>query len=93
MGRGQSFWEQIVDGMDFSMEPLPGQPIVELAGDHRVLIENHRGVTGYSREKIWIQVKYGRVCIDGCGMELVHMTKERLLICGKIHSITVHREE
>ena len=33
---------------------LPGVPIVELAGDRRVLIENHRGVTEYGMERICV---------------------------------------
>ena len=31
---------------------LPGQPVVELVGDRRVLIENHIGVTEYGTERI-----------------------------------------
>lgn len=93
MGWGRSFWEQMAEGMDFSMEPMPGQPILEVAGEHRVLMENHRGVKGYSREKVWIRVKFGMVCIHGCDLELVHMTRERLLISGRIDGITLLRGE
>ena len=91
MGRGRYFFEQLADNADLSTEPLPGQPIVELVGEHRVLIENHFGVKGYSREKIIIKVKYGTVCICGCGLELIRMTKEQLLIRGRIDAITLQR--
>ena len=83
--------ERLTDGMDLSGEPLPGQPIVEVAGDRRVLIENHFGVKAYSRDQIVVKVKYGCVCIYGCGLELMHMTKERLVIRGRIDGVTLQR--
>ena len=52
MGKGRMILQRLADGADLSAEPLPGQPIVEIAGDRRVLIENHFGVKEYSREKI-----------------------------------------
>ena len=41
--------------------PTKEEDIVEIAGDRRVLIENHFGVKEYSREKIGVKVKYGLV--------------------------------
>ena len=71
---------------------LLGMPIVELAGDQRVLIENHRGVVEYGAEKISVKVKCGLVCICGLEMELAKMTKEQLVIVGKIGSVTIQRK-
>lgn len=75
-----------------SNEQLPGVPIVELAGDRRLLIENHRGVTEYGSERICVKLKYGILCVCGCEMELVKMTKEQLVITGLIGSVTIQRK-
>ena len=83
--------ERLADGADLSAEPLPGQPIVEIAGDRRVLIENHFGVKEYSRERIGVKVKYGVVTVCGCGLELIRMTKEQLVISGRIDGVTLAR--
>ena len=91
MGRGRNFLERLAEESDLVMEPLPGQPIVELAGDGRVLIENHQGVKAYGREKILVRVKYGYVCVCGCGLELHRMTREQLVIRGKIDGISLQR--
>ena len=80
--------QRLADGADLSAEPLPGQPIVEIAGDRRVLIENHFGVKEYSREKIGVKVKYG---LCGCDLELIRMTKEQLIISGRIDAVTLIR--
>lgn len=89
--RGVRFLERLAEGADLPGEPLPGQTIVELAGDRRVLIENHGGVTQYSAERIGVRVNYGTVCVIGCGLELKQMTKERLVIAGRIDSVNLIR--
>ena len=93
MGKGRFFLERLTENSDLMTEQLPGQPIVELAGDRRVLIENHFGVKAYGREQIIVKVKYGYVCVCGCGLELLRMTREQLVICGRIDGVTLQRRE
>ena len=62
-------------------------PIVELAGQSRVLIENHRGVLGYSLEEIRIKVCYGSICVTGCDLRLMQLSREQLVICGRVDAI------
>lgn len=91
MGRGRAFLERLAEDAEISAEPLPGLPIVEIAGDQRVLIENHFGMKAYSREKIIVKVKFGCVCVCGCGLEILRMTREQLIIRGRIDTVTLHR--
>lgn len=92
MAKGD-WMQRLTDQMDLAGEPLPGVPVVELAGDRRVLIERHGGVTQYSREKICVKVRYGLVQVCGCGMELTRMTREQLVISGRINSVHLLRRE
>lgn len=91
MGKKRNYFEQVIDQTAFALESVPGQSIVEIAGEHRVLIENHQGVAAYGRERILINVKFGMICICGCHLEMLHMTKEQLIICGKIESVGLQR--
>lgn len=91
MGRGRFLIDRLTEEAELTAQPLPGQPIVEIAGDRRVLIENHFGVKEYGTQRITVKVKYGCVCICGCGLELMRMTKEQLVICGRIDCVTVQR--
>lgn len=93
MGKGRYFWERLADEAELTGEPLPGQPIVEITGERRVLIENHFGVKAYSHDKILVSVKYGWICVCGCGLELMRMTREQLIIRGRIDSISLQRRE
>ena len=69
----------------------PGQPLVELVGDRRVLIEHHKGISQYSREEICVVVCFGQIIITGEAMEICQMSKEHLIIRGSIEEIRVVR--
>lgn len=78
---------------DVMDEPLPTLPLVEIAGNSRVLVENHRGVSEYGCNVIRVKVKFGSICVEGSGLELAQMTKGQLVICGCIEKVLLCREE
>ena len=83
--------ERIAMAADMSDEPIPGVPLVEIAGDRRVLIEHHCGVTQYGRCRISVRVKYGSVVVIGTQLELTRMTLQQLIITGKIECVQLER--
>ena len=72
-------------------EPLPGIPLLELSGDDRVLIENHKCVNSYSPEEISVRVTFGMIHIRGIALVLACVGKDQLVIHGRIDAITVDR--
>lgn len=91
MGRGRRFFVNAMEQSAVGPELLPGQPIVEIAGQTRVLVENHRGVASYGNERILVKVSFGFLCVCGCGLQMMHMTRERLVISGRIDSVSLQR--
>lgn len=91
MTKGKELWHRLIREGDIYAEPLPGVPIIELAGDRRVLIENHFGVREYSRERIGVKVKFGLVVVCGQGLELSRMTRQVLVIQGNVETVTLER--
>lgn len=83
--------DKLVEDAELMQTSIPGQCVVEIAGDRRVLVENHLGVTGYGREKIVVKVKYGTVCVFGDGLEMIRLTKDQLVISGKIDGVQLCR--
>lgn len=84
--------ERVTAAADLASESMPGLPVLELAGENRVLIENHQGVTGYSDVMICVKVQYGCLEINGNRLSLAYMSKEKLIIMGKINEIKLlHR--
>lgn len=84
---GNRMFERFRRGLSLDTEPMPGIPLVEMFGDKRVLIENHCGVSAYSDQEICIKVKHGCIHVCGSNLNLAQMSRERLVICGKIVSV------
>ena len=78
---------QMADHAALTEEALPAQPVVELLGEGRVLIEGHKGVSAYSDREIEIKTHLGVVRISGCNLKLTNMRTYRLVISGNISCV------
>lgn len=82
---------RLLERMDLLDEPIPLQPLIELCGDRRVLVENHGGILDYGSEMIVLQVRFGSIRIMGSGLKICRMQKKMLIISGRIDSVTLER--
>lgn len=89
MKRQIDFW----DRMDLPGESFPGQALIEITEERRILIEHHRGVRAYRSNQICVNVRFGAVIIQGSCLELKCMTRDQLVITGRIDSIQLERKE
>lgn len=64
-------------------------PLVEIAGKDRVLIENHYGICEYGCDKICVKIKDGLICINGKDLSLSLISKERVVITGRLESVVL----
>ncbi len=86
-----SFLDKVALHVQLPGESIPGMPLVEIYGYQRILVENHKGVIMYGCNEIRIKVSYGQLSICGSGLELVRMTKQQLVITGKIDCVSLCR--
>lgn len=93
MRNGHHFWEQLRDQTSRKIETPASHTIVEITEDRRVLIENHLGVTAYGTDKIVIKVRYGFLCVCGKKLEILHMSKDQLVVYGCIQGVHLQRKE
>ena len=91
MGKGEKIWDILSDSIGLAEESFPGQSIVEILGENRVLIENHGGVKGYSRQCVIIRVRFGEIHVSGDCLQLLRMSKERLVVSGVVHQVSLKR--
>ena len=89
MNRHKRFWEKIAEQADLPGEAFPGESIVELFADRRILVENHRGVTEYGDERICIRLRNGMLIISGHNLSMSRMTKELLVITGRFRCVSL----
>ena len=84
---GRRIWERFVATQP---EPLPGVPLVEIAGSHRVLIEQHKGVLLYEPGRICVRTRSGEIDICGECLVLTQMSNSQVVITGKIRTVELH---
>ena len=80
-------WYQITTKAMDALKP----PLVELMGDHRVLIENHLGIAEYGGCRITVKTHSGCISVMGDCLQIAVITKERVVITGKISGMELHR--
>ncbi len=91
MRRNSGLLTKLASAAELELELRPNLPVVELAGENRVLIENHQSVIGYGRQEIRVKVNYGFIAIKGDCLELAKLSKEQLVIVGNICGIELCR--
>ena len=84
-------FDWIMNRMDLLTEPTPGTSLVEIVGDQRILIENHKGVTAYDKKNIHVKTTFGVLTITGEGLEVACMSKQQLVVTGCIACISLFR--
>lgn len=72
---------------DWKTEGLRPRTLVELYGNERVLIEEHRGILAYGDEEIRVGTSYGMAVIEGFDLRLCCMSRSQLVIRGRIAGV------
>lgn len=77
-------------GSILSEIPLPSVPLTEIIGNKRVLIENHKGIIAYDSCGIHVKTSNGVICVEGSKLELNCISRERVIIIGKITGVCLN---
>ena len=67
--------------------------LIELLGDRRILIENHKGISSYDPCRIDLCVSYGVIEVWGQNLTISYISQDRVVIHGKICQLTLNRGE
>ncbi len=88
---GRSRWAaaglEAVERLDLPGGVAGGVPVMELTGNRRFCVEQHRGILSYSTELVEINTGALVVRLCGTGLQLVAMTEEDLRIDGHISRV------
>ncbi|MBQ7099216.1 MAG: YabP/YqfC family sporulation protein [Oscillospiraceae bacterium] len=69
---------------DWNKEGLRPKTLIELYGNERVLIEEHRGILGYGDDAIRVGTSFGALVVEGTELRLCCMSRSQLVIRGRI---------
>lgn len=75
-----------------SVFELPGDVMLDVAritmmGCAEMLIENHRGISEYTPERVVLGLPQGHVLIGGEGLEISTISPDQVTIKGNIRSV------
>ena len=92
MGRTENLFSRIAEKLDLPPEAA-GTPQILLSGGRQVTVEGHLGIRLYSPERIEVRTGQGCVRIDGRSLRVCFLSLGRLVIRGRIHSLTLEDEQ
>lgn len=79
--------EETAHRFDLPADAAAGLPRVTLTGRKRVCVENHRGLLGYTTERIELGGGRVRVVITGVDLSLRVMKRDAVVITGEVYSV------
>ena len=82
-----SVLERLAQRLDLPEEAVAGAPKVTVTGTDRVVIENHRGLLGYTEQEVEAACAHGRVRVRGAELLLRAMDEEVLVVTGRIFCV------
>ena len=88
MPLGRELLEKASRRLDLPSDIAAGLPRMELNGFCECSLDCHKAIVAYEPEKIIIAVNTGEVMIEGEGLELRHMHRDRLTVTGRIEALT-----
>lgn len=85
--QGKKILKHMTDVAAQAGDTLAKQTLLELCGEHRVLIEHHAGVLEYSRKVVRVKVRFGAIQIEGTNLIICKMMADQLVVMGDVNSI------
>ena len=71
----------------FPPEALGASPRVVLYGRARLLIEQHHGVIGYTRERLTVRLDNGYILINGHDLSIAEYGVRDIVVSGQIDGV------
>lgn len=86
----KNFKGRITDAAGMPKDVLLGVPLLTIAGQSEVCIENYRGILEYTDKLIRIQTKLGKIHVIGRNLQIEFYTNDEMKIVGYITVIEFH---
>ena len=85
--RKKSIITPIAESLKLKKDLTRGDSIISLTGNEEAWIENYKGIIEYTPERIFLQLKNGRVAFCGKQLHIAFYTSEEMRITGIIEGM------
>lgn len=83
--------KHIADALELQHDVALNLPVLHITGGERLLMENHKGLLEYGRNKIRIASTAGTVEIEGDNLTIKAIGRDDVLITGGIKSVNINK--
>lgn len=81
------FFNQLSEYYDLPEDVIINLPIINMAGNQKMVIENHEGIVQYTDSQISIKIKKSLLIVEGVELKILQYAKDEIMIKGKIITI------
>lgn len=81
------FEQALARFLELPRELVMDLPRVTLLGDMQVIVENHRGIIEYTRERVRISTSLGELVISGTDLALRTIFPDEIAVDGRIQGV------
>lgn len=92
MGLGEKFTTRFIETFDLPPEVMLNLPLIMMVGGKSLILENHRGILEYSRERIRIRLAKGEVTLTGRNLLIQSISNEEIQIKGELTGLSLGEE-
>lgn len=89
MGLGERFTDRLINTFGLPPEVMLRLPLIMMVGGKSFILENHKGILEYSRERIRIRLLKGELTLLGRDLVIRSISQEEIQIQGEILGITL----
>ncbi len=83
-----SLAERTLERLNLPPQLAPGVPLVELIGKTALIINRHRGLTEYTRQRICVRSSLGLIAVTGSALHISRMNRQTLTVSGTIIGVS-----
>lgn len=92
MGLGEKFTTRFIETFDLPPEVMLNLPLIMMVGGKSLILENHRGILEYSRERIRIRLAKGEIMLNGRNLLIQSISNEEIQIKGDLTGFCLGEE-
>lgn len=78
--------------LELPSEVLVGDPCIEIKGRNELTVVRHQGVVGYDASCIRVATSLGMLRVNGQGLRIFCMNRERIVIYGEIDAVQLRED-
>lgn len=92
MNKDRKLFKRVLRGFGLPQDLDPHRFFAQWLGGAECLIEQHRGLIGFDRDRIRFETEQGILSVEGESLVMNQLSETRVLVSGGIRSISLERK-